>query len=785
MIDLLRDSKPLPSDNPDQWPFFRELPDRVVLGLRAGTAPSTAPPVRIFLGTEEAQYRAERVFFYSIERVRDPSRTYEIHLMKNLAGFDRKGWRTGFTNYRFAIPDFAGRTGKAIYNDVDQIYLADPAELFDLDMDGHGYLAISAKDTSVMLIDCARMAPIWNREAASTGGKHALTNQPAATPGLWGRLDGHWNARDQEYREGLTKCLHYTALHQQPWQPFPGDYSYHANPLAYIWHDLERAADGEGYQVFRADAPSPAFARIVQGDGAKPAARPLPAAALELLGALGVQGALAVTVRGDAPPLPGIETAMLDLAHGAERLPGERAEAAVAVGVLDHVPPADLGWLLDGLFAAAGKALVATVGAAAPDGLGSPEWWRRRVAEAAARHPGVSWHLEVAAGGGAPAAAYGSRRVEDPGAPRVWALVAAEARDQAQVVRLAEALGWPYETKRLHFNARSRLPNMVLGAALQGLDRDRSSPLEGPWPDLVIAAGRESVPVARWIRARSGGRTRLVQLGRPGAPFDLFDLIVATPQHRLPIRDNVLHVTAPLSGLVPESREALAGQWQERLRGLAPPHAALFVGSRWPWRLSDAAAAELGALAAAEAKAAGASLLVLADPSVSEAALAALRGRLDVPHHLVRGDGSGDAARAAFLALAERVIVTGDDPATLAEACLVGKPALLFELPKWYDRLVVVRPALKGLSLLVGGGTSYRGTPHQQHVLGRLVDELTARGLVALPRDPDAFYRALAARGLVQRAGERDRIAQPKPLDDLQLTVERVRRLMSERAGAI
>ena len=74
------------------------------------TAPSPLPPVRIFLGTEEGQYRAERVFVWSILQVRDPARVYEIHLMKNLAGFDRRGWRTGFTCYRFAIPDFAGRT---------------------------------------------------------------------------------------------------------------------------------------------------------------------------------------------------------------------------------------------------------------------------------------------------------------------------------------------------------------------------------------------------------------------------------------------------------------------------------------------------------------------------------------------------------------------------------------------------------------------------------------------------------------------------------------------------
>ena len=246
------------------WPYQREQPDLVVLGVEPGHAPSPLPPVRIFLGTEEGQYRAERVFVWSVLQVRDPARVYEIHLMKNVAGFDRRGWRTGFTCYRFAIPDFAGRTGKAIYNDVDQIYLADPALLFDLPLDGHGYLAIDARDTSVMLIDCERMLPWWNRAAASAhGAKGPLTRKPAEEPGLWGELDGHWNARDLEYVEGRTKCLHYTALHQQPWNPFPEAYSYHQNPLAYIWHDLERGADAAGWEMFTRDAPSPGFAAVL------------------------------------------------------------------------------------------------------------------------------------------------------------------------------------------------------------------------------------------------------------------------------------------------------------------------------------------------------------------------------------------------------------------------------------------------------------------------------------------------------------------------------------------
>ena len=136
----------------------RVQPERVVLGVQDGVQPGIKPPVRMFLGSEPAQYRAERVFIWSVEQHRDPSRAYEIYLMKELVGFDRRGWLTGFTNYRFAIPHFAGAVGRAIYNDVDQLYLADPGMLFDADLGNHGFLALSDRDTSVMLIDCARMA---------------------------------------------------------------------------------------------------------------------------------------------------------------------------------------------------------------------------------------------------------------------------------------------------------------------------------------------------------------------------------------------------------------------------------------------------------------------------------------------------------------------------------------------------------------------------------------------------------------------------------------------------
>ena len=229
-------------------PGHREAPELVRFEVAPGTTPSPLPPVRIFLGTEPAQARAERVFLWSVLQVRDPARIYEIHLMKDLKGFDRAGWKTGFTNYRYGIPAWAGARGRAIYNDTDQIYLSDPAELFDMDMGEAGVLSVTGRDNSVMLIDCARMAEVWTLADAMAGRRHRHFRDVMHEAGLWRQMPPEWNARDGEYVAGKSKCFHFTTLQTQPWQPFPDQLRYRPHPDGEVWFALERAADAAGFR---------------------------------------------------------------------------------------------------------------------------------------------------------------------------------------------------------------------------------------------------------------------------------------------------------------------------------------------------------------------------------------------------------------------------------------------------------------------------------------------------------------------------------------------------------
>jgi hypothetical protein len=421
-------------------PGDRAAPVVVRFDVEPGVEPSPAPPVRIFLGTEPEQYRAERVFIWSILQVRDPARAYEIHVMRDLQGYDRTGWKTGFTKYRYAIPALAGGQGRAIYNDVDQIYLSDPAELFDLDMGGAAMLGLTQRETSVMLLDCAAMSAYWKIEDAKAGRKHRYFRDITHANNLWGKLPAEWNARDAEFVAGRSKCFHFTTLQTQPWQPFPHQLNYRPHPNGEVWFALERAADEARYTVFTKAHPSPHFEAMV--------------AQYRLLherGEAELQLAAAETFDGHSLNKHVREIAKLVQRTGANTLldygagkggsytpwPGEavdgcvKANAAwpgvkvtcfdpgyapfanayathfdgvISTDVVEHIPAEDIGWILNDIFAAADK-FVFVVAACyparkhLPDGsnahctVRTADWWYGQMQLAAQRYPGREWVL--------------------------------------------------------------------------------------------------------------------------------------------------------------------------------------------------------------------------------------------------------------------------------------------------------------------------------------------------------------------------------------------------------
>ena len=769
--------------------------ERVVLGVRDGLTPSAMPPVRIFLGTETAQQRAERVFVWSIEQVRDPSRIYEITLMKELPGFDVRRWLTGFTNYRFAIPELAGRSGRAIYNDVDQIYLSDPAQLFDTPMGEHGFMSISDRDTSVMLIDCARMAAIWPLKAVRVERRKRLEARAREVSGLWGPIDPGWNARDDEYQAGHSHLLHFTVLQTQPWRPFPRQFVYQVNPIGSVWDSLERDADSAGYHPFSADRPSRKFAALAAqtraGGMVASSVRRAPDRGAwrglsELGGRADVGTLLHYTLGGAAPGVDAPHLDPLEQHLGAER---PAASGVICSQLLEYLPDEDVPWMLDEMFTAAGKLLFLVIDDQGKAARAEPScrtrngaWWQALVEGAARRRPSVHWRMALRTRRllGKLSWTYlgGGRCLDQP--PRVWILDDGKAGHAIQSRALAEALGWPVEVKQLRFNRLQRLSNKLLGPGLRNLDRKNSAVLCPPWPDLVISVGGRSAPAARWIGAQSAGGTRLVHLGRKGGEVaDHFDLTVVCSHFRQFAHPRRMETIAPLNPLDGAALKAAAERWQGLFDDAPRPHIALVVGGNSALHQLDAATARtLGQAMRAFAESLGAAVFAITSPRTGNAAADALEAALGPNHDVRRWRAEDDKnPYTGYLALADIIVVTGESESMLSEAAATGKPMMIYPLPE-------VRPVLRArvaeavLRCSRRPRINKRGTIRPQRGFQYRCARLIDRGWIRPRRNLVMLHQALVEVGVAQMMGDGLKPGERPILHEAEQVATQVRRVM-------
>lgn len=249
--------------------------------------------------------------------------------------------------------------------------------------------------------------------------------------------------------------------------------------------------------------------------------------------------------------------------------------------------------------------------------------------------------------------------------PRIWVLLGPRTGDNNQALALAEALGLPFEARTLAYNRLQALSVWLPPTALT-LDKESRGYLQPPWPDLVIAIGRRSVPVARWIRKQSGGRTKLVRIGHPRIDPNLFDLVITTRQYPVPPGKNVLLLPLAMSRFstppVPTAEEA---EW---LSALPSPRRLLAIGGATKyWSLSASHVAD----AARALQGGGGSLVAVTSRRTDPDIVAGLRSALRPDDKLVEGSFPRFPV---LLDQADEIFVTGDSISMLSEAILTGKP---------------------------------------------------------------------------------------------------------------
>lgn len=259
----------------------------------------------------------------------------------------------------------------------------------------------------------------------------------------------------------------------------------------------------------------------------------------------------------------------------------------------------------------------------------------------------------------------------------VWILADDRAGNVNQLLGIAEALKWPFERKDIRYNAWIRLPNVVRGASLIGLDTVSKNQLQAPWPDVVLSAGRRSFPIARYIKKQSRERTKIVQLMNPGPTQMRYADIIVLPEHDRYRGHNphIMTIAGTPNRVTPDMLAQARLKWRNILSGPQPIVSVIVGGATknkpFTLEMADLLVRRITALNPG-------TVCVTTSRRTPPDVVSFLKKRLPkIGFFYVFGD-SAENPYFGLLACADMLVVTGDSMSMCSECCATGKPVYLF-----------------------------------------------------------------------------------------------------------
>jgi mitochondrial fission protein ELM1 len=375
--------------------------------------------------------------------------------------------------------------------------------------------------------------------------------------------------------------------------------------------------------------------------------------------------------------------------------------------------------------------------------------------------------------------------------PLVWLLLGDKHGDNAQVKALGRAMEWTAVTKQLYFDPSYPVPYRKRGATLDGLDLSASSPLSGPWPDIIIGIGQRSASTSRWIKDQTGGRAINIRLGRPRTSLRHFDLVISTLQYGLSRSARTMLLTLPFTRHEREEVDKAKSDWRTQFSGLPRPWTVVLVGGKNAHlRLDRVVVGDIVEALARFHETHGGSLLFTTSPRTPATVGSDLEQRLkrelpDIPHFLYRWKAGAPNPYGAMIAEADTVIVTNDSVSMVADAAAHAKPLLVYPLPRKASKAKAkpLRPIIRATC----GWLARRqeaGLPATAFDL--LYSWLTRTGIVRPPRNIPIVFARLERLGAIRPlesgiAGSP--VAAHVMYSERAAVVNRIRRLYAERNG--
>jgi mitochondrial fission protein ELM1 len=139
---------------------------------------------------------------------------------------------------------------------------------------------------------------------------------------------------------------------------------------------------------------------------------------------------------------------------------------------------------------------------------------------------------------------------------KIWVLADNRVGNVNQAIALAEKIGLGYQLKPVEYNFWGNLPNFLLTFSPIHVKKQLLQlwKMEG-FPDLIISAGRRTASLASYLKHKSAGKVKIVQIMHPNLPFEQFDLIILPHHDKVNRKElcanekNILRITGALNNI--------------------------------------------------------------------------------------------------------------------------------------------------------------------------------------------------------------------------------------------
>ncbi|HJD57468.1 MAG TPA: mitochondrial fission ELM1 family protein [Rickettsia endosymbiont of Sericostoma sp.] len=272
--------------------------------------------------------------------------------------------------------------------------------------------------------------------------------------------------------------------------------------------------------------------------------------------------------------------------------------------------------------------------------------------------------------------------------PKIWVLADSRVGNVNQAIALAEKLGLGYQLKPIEYNFWGKLPNFLLALSPIHVKKQllQSWEMEG-FPDLIISAGRRTASLASYLKHKSAGKVKIIQIMHPNLPFKQFDLIIL-PHHDKVSREelctndkNILRITGALNN-VQAKIQAGGIELRKNYPDLKQFISVIIGGNSKNYQFTDENAREFAAILSNLTKTQDEkhTLFISFSRRTPNSAKQIIKNK--VPSSAIIYDPTEEEAKPnpyfGMLAQADYIISTADSISMCSEAASTGKPLYIF-----------------------------------------------------------------------------------------------------------